>query len=151
MTIRGKEFAVEKLLYETYEMEYLDLAKEDIVSLTVMADGAGLSADIPVRLLGERILLTDRDAEPGIDGLFYTFFLSERDDGDDEYGDWVYCRLRSWLPEDEDDRYDDYAGWFAVRGSDKPSEWIVEWELIAGDNWATVSTGYIEGVFELIP
>jgi hypothetical protein len=156
VNVMGKSFEIERLRYDLYDLEYLDAAKskEEIVSLKVMAGGAGVDVEIPRRLLGTRIDLINRDVIPGIDGLYYSFRISVRDDGDEEYGDWPYCRIRSWVVDhDNEDRFDDFGGWFSVMAGETADEWIFEWEVtfIGGDsNGKNFSIGYISSPFERI-
>ncbi len=147
ITIRDKAFAIEQLRFDTYEMEYLDETKEECLAFRIVADGAVITADLPTRLLGEKITLTSRDTSPDTGGLYYTFYLSERDGGG-EYGDWIYCAIRSWIT--ELDPRSSYGGWFSIDGTGEPGEWIFEWELTSGNSEKIVSTGYVEGAFEPI-
>lgn len=147
VTIKGKTFPVEDLLYETVEMEYLD-GKENLVALRVMCTGAGLSVDLPVRLLGTKIDLTARDTSPDTGGLYYTFFLSERATEEGEYGDWLYCAIRSWVV--SSDRRSAYGGWFTIYRGEEAGEWVLEWELTSNSDGEVVSTGYIDSIFEPI-
>jgi putative transposon-encoded protein len=159
LQVLGKSFEVDRLSWKPDEIEYLDRSKDEIVSLRVVGK-AGLSVDIPKRLLGQKIVLTSRDTSPPYSrgNIYYSFHISVRDDGDDEYGDWPYCRINSWVIDSypighpQEDRFDNFGGWFTVTAGNAPNEWILEWDVVsllssAGDS-EPFSTGYIAAVFE---
>jgi hypothetical protein len=153
--VLDRSFAIERLRWDVNELEYLDESKDEIISLRVMAGGAGVDVDLPRRLLGTRIDLTARDTSPDTRGLYFTFYISVRDDGDDEYGDWPYCRIRSWVVDyDNEDRFDNFGGWFSVTEGDTADQWIFEWETVSIDpadgSRNPFSTGYVSAPFERI-
>jgi hypothetical protein len=149
VTIKGKTRPIERLLYQITDVVYPpDEAREDIVALRVTVEGAGVSVDLPLRLLGEKIDLSARDTSPRPGDLYYTFYLSERSGGEGEYGDWLYCAIRSW--DTTSDRRSAYGGRFSIDRGDEPGEWIFEWELTDDIDGKVVSTGYIDSIFDPI-
>jgi hypothetical protein len=149
VTIQGEDYTIEQLRYEMTEAIYPpDFASEETVALRVMLQGAGLSVDLPTRLLGKKIDLTDRDTTPRPDGLYYIFNISTDDDGDDDYFDRIFYRIQSWVA--TENKNNDCAGWFSIDRGDESGEWIFEWELTNKKGTETISTGYINDVFEEI-
>jgi hypothetical protein len=149
VTLRDREYPIERLLWGVNELEYLDGSKDEIISIRVMCDGVGVTIDVPRRLTGQKIALSSRDTSPSASGVYYLFTLSERED--DEYGNRVYCRIQSWVAPDDRDQRDDYDGWFYVDAGNEPGEFLVEWEMKAtADPDTILSTAYIAADFEEI-
>jgi hypothetical protein len=141
--IQGKTYPIRQLLYDIEFREFSETLHEDGISVRILADGAGISADIPVSAMGRRIDLSSRDPNPGPGDLFYTFYVSvDQDEG--EYGR-LYVRVLSW-----DMEPNPYRGWFSIDRYGDDSELTVEWEL-SGDNGKTpLSDGHIKSAFEPI-
>ena len=148
ITIEGKSYPIEHLLYDIREFEYPDrdvvVVKEDGIIIRVMADGALITADLPLRYLGSEISLTSRNSSPGLNSLYYTFYISV-DQSAGEYGR-RYVRILSW-----DTSANPYGGRFSITESDTPGKYIFDWEVTHKSDGTVISKGNIESVFERIP
>ena len=147
ITIHGKEYAIERQLWDAIEIMYPpDQATEQGLSVRVMADGAVISADLPLRSVGSRIDLASRDASPspGPADFYFTFYISVRGEN------MPYYRILSWGTDDEDTSGIPYGGWFTLTRGEAEDEWIFEWELTDRSDGAIISTGYVKDVFERI-
>ena len=147
VTIGGSDYRIEELLYDTYDILYLDEQEGPGIKVRVMADGATITADIPVSAIGERIDLSSRNPNPRPGSLYYTFYVSVDQADDEDYGR-LYVRIQSWISSGNR-----YGGWFSISPGDDPDNpagMVFEWEL-TGDGGATiVSKGYINDIFESI-
>ncbi|MDR2968343.1 MAG: hypothetical protein LBV32_01910 [Tannerellaceae bacterium] len=145
--VMGRELPIEQLLCKPRKIEYpksniAPAASEDGISLTVMADGANVKIELPLRLIGEKIkFLPNVILNPNPTSVYYTFHLSTRGE------EAIYCRMLSWISGGDDDPHNDYNGWFCVLHGDNPDEYVFEWEL-TDQNGKDVSTGYVAGAFE---
>ena len=150
--ISGREYTANRLLWGPVEIVYPpDEATEDGLSIRIMADGANITAEMPMRLVGSRIDLASRDRNPRPDdGVYFTFHLSARAiAGEQSQPPGLLCRILSWGTDDERDTgVIPYGGFLTVTRGEAEGEWIVEWELTDRTNGNTVSTGYVKNIFE---
>ncbi len=147
VTIGDRDYPIERILYDTYDILYLNEEEGPGIKVRVMADGATITADIPVSAIGERIDLSSRNPNPRPGSLYYTFYVSVDQADDEDYGR-LYVRIQSWISSGNR-----YGGWFSISPGDDPDNpagMVFEWEL-TGDGGATiVSKGYINDIFESI-
>ncbi len=146
VTIGGSDYRIEELLYDTYDILYLDEQEGPGIKVRVMADGATISADLPMSGVGTRIDLSSRDKTPVPGDLYFTFYVSADQVDEEEYGRF-YARIMSWSPDQGP-----FKGWFSISPGEDPDssdDLVFEWELTDG-NGAVLSKGYIDDHFEPI-
>ncbi|MDR2883428.1 MAG: hypothetical protein LBU98_06605 [Alistipes sp.] len=152
IVISDREYTPTRLLWSDVEIVYPpDEAAEEGLSIRIMADGANVTAEMPMRLVGSRIDLASRDRNPRPDnGVYFTFHISARAvAGDQNQPPGLFCRIVSWGTDDElDSGFIPYGGSLTVTRGETEGEWTVEWMLTDRTNGKTVSTGYVKNIFE---
>ncbi len=147
VTIGGSDYRIEELLYDTYDILYLDEQEGPGIKVRVMADGATISADLPMSGVGTRIDLSSRDKTPVPgDRLFLAGLRIPEGYKEGEYKDAERADKR-WSPDQGP-----FKGWFSISPGEDPDssdDLVFEWELTDG-NGAVLSKGYIDDHFEPI-
>lgn len=151
ITISGREYPPTRLLWSEVEIVYPpDEAAEEGLSIRIMADGANVAIEIPMRSLGSPIDLASRSLSPRPgQGVYFTFNLSRRALPDeDKQPPGLLCRIVSWG--DDKDPYTGvpYGGTLTVTRGGAEGEWIVEWQLTDRATGTTISAGYVKNIFE---
>ena len=152
IVISGRAYTATRLQWAPVEITYPpDEAAEDGLSIRIMADGATITAEMPIRLVGTRIDLTTRDQNPRPNqGTYFTFIVSARATaGEQSQPPGKFCRILSWgTNEERDTGFIPYGGWLTVTRGESGDEWTVEWELNDRADGTTISTGYVKNIFD---
>ncbi len=151
IVISGREYTANRLLWSEVEIIYPpDEAAEEGLSIRIMADGATITAEIPMRAVGSPIDLAsrDRNPRPGT-GVYFAFNLSVRAlPGENSQPPGMLCRIMSWGDDEAPYTGIIYGGSLTITRGEAEGEWIVEWELTDRANGEIVSTGYVKNIFE---
>ncbi len=157
MVISGKKYTPTRLMCSPLEITYPpDEAAESGISIRIMADRATITAEMPMRLVGNRIDLAirDRSPRPG-EGIYFSMIVSARATPEELAQEppvnppGTFCRILSWgTTEEHDSGFIPYGGFLIATPGSAEGEWIVEWEITDRTNGKTVSRGYLKNIFE---
>ncbi len=157
IVISGREYTPTRLLYGPLEITYPpDEAAESGVSIRLMAAGVTITAEMPMRLVGNRIDLASRERNPRPgEGIYFSFVVSARATPEELAQEppvnppGTFCRILSWgTTEERDSGVIPYGGFLTLTRGQADGEWIVEWEIVELASEKSVSKGYVKNIFE---